>query len=86
MTPERTRGFEHVALLLFECQEPRTGGKKRDRRRLGHQLAQELDALIRDLDGTDVDTSKVAARPVEAGDEAIKIGRASCRERVSDTV
>ena len=39
------------------------------RRRSGHQLAQQLQPLRRQLDREEVDARRVAARPVEAGDK-----------------
>ena len=68
-TPERPRR----SLRSLVCGlEPSGLVDRRDRRSwsLGDQLAQELEPLGRKLRGDEGDTRDVAARPVEAGDEA----------------
>src|SRR5262249_24718164 len=59
-----------AACMLFVCSS-NVRNREPPARKAIDQLAHELDAFTRNLDGAEVDASKVAARPVEAGDEAM---------------
>src|SRR5258708_3390792 len=80
LSPERARCLKYVTLLVLERRMPCVFSKVGKRRRLRNQLAQQVEPLGRKLMAKAGHSRDIAARPVQAGNEAVLHGVRSDHE------